>query len=76
MVTHIRISRMEEKDQFGKYAVAISGIAGRYPESGNIDEFWSNLMSGTEMCVADDRRWPIGEFFFQTLHSSLLFTIL
>lgn len=52
---------MEEKDAFGKYSVAISGIAGRYPESRNIDEFWSNLMSGTEMCVADDRRWPIGK---------------
>ena len=53
---------MEERDALGKYTVAISGIAGRYPESANIDEFWSNLMSGTEMCVADDRRWPIGKF--------------
>lgn len=42
--------------------VSITGIAGRFPESNNIDEFWTNLLSGRELCTEDDRRWPVGEF--------------
>lgn len=42
--------------------VTITGIAGRYPESSNIDEFWSNLLSGRELCTEDDRRWPVGKY--------------
>lgn len=41
--------------------VAITGIGGRYPESKNVDEFWSNLLSGRELCTEDDSRWPVGK---------------
>ena len=41
--------------------IVISGISGRYPESGNINEFWDKLMSGKELSSIDDRRWPVGK---------------
>jgi len=41
--------------------VVISGIAGRYPECNNIQEFWDNLMNSIPMYSSDARRWPIGE---------------
>ena len=41
--------------------VVISGISGRYPESDNLDQFWSNLLSGVELGTEDDRRWPVGK---------------
>lgn len=42
--------------------IVISGIGGRYPDSGDVDEFWSKIMSGAELSTIDDRRWPVGEF--------------
>ena len=44
-----------------KESTVISGISGRYPESDNIDEFWTKLLQGTELYTADDRRWPLGK---------------
>ncbi|RWS03822.1 fatty acid synthase-like protein, partial [Dinothrombium tinctorium] len=40
--------------------IVVSGISGRFPNSDNIEEFWCNLISGNELCSADDRRWPVG----------------
>ncbi|RWS04829.1 fatty acid synthase-like protein, partial [Dinothrombium tinctorium] len=40
--------------------IVISGISGRFPNSDNIEEFWSNLISGNELYSSDDRRWPVG----------------
>lgn len=40
--------------------IVISGIAGRFPESDNMDEFAKNLFNGVDMVTSDDRRWPIG----------------
>ena len=28
--------------------IAIIGMSGRFPGAGNVDQFWSNLLSGTE----------------------------
>lgn len=47
-----------------KENIVISGISGRYPDSDDIEKFWSNLMNGVPLYTADDRRWPIGELIF------------
>lgn len=41
--------------------VVIAGIAGKLPESENLQEFWENLMNGVDMVTEDDRRWKPGE---------------
>ena len=38
----------------------ISGIACRFPESNNIEEFWNNLVQNIDMVTEDDRRWTPG----------------
>uniref|UniRef100_A0A8C3MRM7 Fatty acid synthase n=1 Tax=Geospiza parvula TaxID=87175 RepID=A0A8C3MRM7_GEOPR len=40
--------------------VVIAGIAGRLPESDNLQEFWENLLHGVDMVTEDDRRWKPG----------------
>ncbi|NXL79375.1 FAS synthase, partial [Leptocoma aspasia] len=40
--------------------VVIAGIAGRLPESENLQEFWDNLINGVDMVTEDDRRWKPG----------------
>ncbi|KAM9281576.1 fatty acid synthase [Morus bassanus] len=40
--------------------VVIAGIAGRLPESENLEEFWANLINGVDMVTDDDRRWKPG----------------
>ncbi len=40
--------------------IVISGIAGRFPESDNMDEFADNLFKNIDMVTEDDRRWPTG----------------
>ncbi|NXJ82917.1 FAS synthase, partial [Trogon melanurus] len=40
--------------------VVITGIAGRLPESDNLQEFWENLLNGVDMVTEDDRRWKPG----------------
>ncbi|RWS05694.1 hypothetical protein B4U79_13263 [Dinothrombium tinctorium] len=40
--------------------IVISGIAGRYPESDDIYEFWEKLVNGVELNSSDARRWPVG----------------
>uniref|UniRef100_UPI00358E27BA fatty acid synthase isoform X2 n=1 Tax=Myxine glutinosa TaxID=7769 RepID=UPI00358E27BA len=42
--------------------VVISGMAGRLPESENLQEFWDNLLQGVDMVTEDDRRWKPGLF--------------
>ncbi|CAG2165166.1 unnamed protein product [Oppiella nova] len=39
--------------------IVISGIAGRFPESDNMDEYAKNLFDNIDMVTEDDRRWPI-----------------
>ncbi|WP_051102846.1 SDR family NAD(P)-dependent oxidoreductase [Methyloversatilis discipulorum] len=39
-------------------AIAIVGIAGRYPRATDLDTFWDNLLQGTD-CVGElSQRWP------------------
>lgn len=42
--------------------VVITGIAGRYPESDNMDELADNLFNHVDMITEDDRRWTPGLF--------------
>ncbi|MDB6038627.1 MAG: polyketide synthase, partial [Verrucomicrobiales bacterium] len=44
--------------------IAIIGIAGRYPESPTLDEFWLNLAEGRE-CISEipEDRWPLNQHF-------------
>ncbi|KAJ8675796.1 hypothetical protein QAD02_011582 [Eretmocerus hayati] len=39
--------------------IVISGIAGRYPESDNVNEFLDNLLNKVDMITEDDRRWNL-----------------
>jgi hypothetical protein len=41
--------------------IVISGIAGRFPECDNMDEFAYNLFKNVDMVTEDDRRWPTGQ---------------
>ncbi|XP_067860263.1 fatty acid synthase [Heptranchias perlo] len=40
--------------------IVIAGIAGRLPESDNLQEFWDNLINCVDMVTEDDRRWKTG----------------
>ncbi|KAM6897707.1 fatty acid synthase [Xenentodon cancila] len=40
--------------------IVIAGISGRLPESGNLEEFWENLINSVDMVTEDDRRWKPG----------------
>ncbi|KAM5273320.1 fatty acid synthase [Ctenodactylus gundi] len=40
--------------------VVIAGMAGKLPESDNLQEFWANLIGGVDMVTDDDRRWKAG----------------
>ncbi|XP_063988124.1 fatty acid synthase-like isoform X2 [Diachasmimorpha longicaudata] len=40
--------------------IVISGIAGRFPESNNFNEFRDNLMNKVDLITDDDRRWKLG----------------
>lgn len=47
--------------------VVIAGIAGKLPESENLQEFWENLLNGVDMVTEDDRRWKPGECLLSLL---------
>lgn len=48
-------------------ALAIIGLAGRYPQARDLGEFWRNLRAGRD-CVTQipDGRWPLEPFFDAT----------
>ncbi|XP_024885303.1 fatty acid synthase [Temnothorax curvispinosus] len=39
--------------------IVISGIAGRFPESKNVEELKNNLLNKVDMITDDDRRWKL-----------------
>lgn len=41
--------------------VVITGMAGRFPKAFNVEEFWQNLLDGTDLTTVDNTRWPIGK---------------
>lgn len=44
-----------------KVEVVISGIAGVFPESDNVDELKDLLFNKQNGITLDSRRWPLGE---------------
>lgn len=40
--------------------IVISGIAGRFPDSDNMEEFKTNLLNKVDLISDDDRRWRLG----------------
>lgn len=61
--------------------VTITGLGGRYPKSWDVDEFWYNLMTGSQLCTESDERWPVGKFypaltFIQSFLRTIILTIL
>ncbi|MFC3320520.1 amino acid adenylation domain-containing protein [Mesorhizobium cantuariense] len=48
----IRVAALENEPKQDRKAVAIIGMAGRFPGAGNVDQFWSNLVDGIES-IAD-----------------------
>lgn len=41
---------MESESQYSDFDIAIIGMAGRFPKAKNLDEYWRNLVDGTD-CV-------------------------
>lgn len=41
--------------------IVISGIAGRFPESRNVEELKNNLLNKIDLVTDDDRRWKLGD---------------
>lgn len=41
--------------------IVISGIAGRFPDSNNVEELKTNLLNKVDLVSDDDRRWKLGD---------------
>ncbi|HTF96489.1 MAG TPA: ACP S-malonyltransferase [Cellvibrio sp.] len=43
--------------------IAVIGMAGRYPQAGNLEEFWNNLCAGKD-CITEvpEERWNVQDF--------------
>lgn len=48
-----------------KVEVVISGIAGVFPESDNVEELKTLLFNKQNGITLDSRRWPLGEIFIR-----------
>jgi amino acid adenylation domain-containing protein len=59
----LRVAGAERTDRADR-AIAIIGLAGRYPGARNVDEFWSNLANGRD-CITEvpAARWDHSRFF-------------
>lgn len=57
----------------GEDDIVLSGLAGRLPESDNLEEFAQQLLDGVDLVTADGRRWTPGNClaFTCALSSSL-----
>jgi fatty acid synthase len=56
METQINISTLLRDGE----DIVISGISGRFPESGTMEELEHNLFNKVDMITVNDRRWPTG----------------
>ncbi len=56
--------RMKPQDKKASMDIAIIGVSGRYPQAGNIQEFWNNLQGGTD-CITEipKDRWNHSLYF-------------
>ncbi|NRT86794.1 beta-ketoacyl synthase N-terminal-like domain-containing protein [Clostridium beijerinckii] len=52
----------ENKDL--KNAIAIIGMAGEFPNSNNVDEFWENILRGND-CISEvpESRWSVEKYY-------------
>lgn len=41
--------------------ICISGVAGRFPECENVEQFIAELLKGTDLMTVDDKRFKPGE---------------
>jgi len=46
----------------GGEEIVISGIAGRFPNSDNVEVLKKNLFNKVDLITDDDRRWKLGRF--------------
>ena len=53
-------------------AIAVIGLAGRYPHARNVDEFWALLRAGTD-CVGEipADRWTLEDFFLEDVDEAV-----
>ena len=53
-----------EMDEDRPFEIAIIGVSGRFPRSGNMEEFWQNLLKGTS-CISEvpRNRWDNARYF-------------
>ena len=60
----LRSMHRSTESRRGQEPIAIIGIAGRYPQAANLNEFWMNLQSGRD-CVTETPadRWPLEGFY-------------
>lgn len=56
----IKTSRTLYKDPEPGEEIVISGIAGRFPESDNVEILKKNLFDKVDLVTDDDRRWKLG----------------
>lgn len=52
--------------------VVISGVAGRFPDSDDVNHLYDNLMNKVDLVTDDDRRWKLGEFLAFYFTNNLL----
>ncbi|WP_217636936.1 SDR family NAD(P)-dependent oxidoreductase [Dendrosporobacter quercicolus] len=64
-IASFRTESREEK-AMGALDIAIIGVAGRYPQAGNMKEFWENLRDGRD-CITEipSSRWEYGRYYTQ-----------
>ncbi|KAF6204600.1 hypothetical protein GE061_018760 [Apolygus lucorum] len=60
--TNIQKSQWDQMSFEKCHDVVISGMAGIYPESDDVDELWRRLLDKEDMVTIDGRRWVPGEF--------------
>lgn len=49
---------LQSQNNMIKDDIVISGFSGRFPESSNVEEFMTHLLSGVDMVNEEPRRWP------------------
>ncbi|CAJ0958992.1 unnamed protein product [Ranitomeya imitator] len=62
---------LDQSEAINMEDIVIAGIAGRLPESDNLQEFWENLIGGVDMVTEDDRRWKPGLYGLPTRNGKL-----
>ena len=52
------------------HRVVISGIAGRFPNSDNVNEFQNNLLNQVDCTTTEHGRWEYGKKKISAIYSS------